>query len=74
MRNYSVQPEIDEKTNKEFAQYPELLRKLLYYRGISTAQEAERFLHPIFEENLDPFLIQGMDKAVMRVLQAIENK
>ena len=74
MRNYSVQPEIDEKTNKEFAQYPELLRKLLYYRGISTAQEAERFLHPIFEENLDPFLIQGMDKAVVRVLQAIENK
>jgi len=74
MHDYSVKPEIDEKTNKEFAEYPELLRKLLYYRGIKTLQEADKFLHPVFEENLDPFLIKGMDKAVERVFQAIENK
>lgn len=74
MKNYSVKPEIDEKIKKELAAYPEILSKLLFYRGIKTVNEAEKFLHPIFEENHDPFLIHGMEKAIERILEAIEKK
>ena len=52
--------------------YPDILRKLLYYRGIKTEKEAERFLNPIFEENNDPYLMKGMDIAVERIFKAIE--
>lgn len=72
MNNYSVREEIPEKINKELQKYPEILRKLLFYRGIKTAKEAEIFLDPIFEENNDPFKMLGMDKAVERILKAVE--
>jgi len=74
MENYSVREELGKKANKELAKYPELLRKLLYYRGIKTEKDAETFLNPVFEENHDPFLMHGMDKAVERILEAIEKE
>ncbi|MBI1975525.1 MAG: single-stranded-DNA-specific exonuclease RecJ [Candidatus Vogelbacteria bacterium] len=55
-------------------QYPELLRTLLRNRGISTVEDAERFLNPIYERDLhDPFLIAGMDLAVERIIRAISS-
>jgi len=74
MKNYSVRPEIDEKTNREFAKYPETLRKLLFLRGINTLEESETFLNPVFEENLDPYLMKGMEKAVERIFEAVSKK
>ncbi len=74
MPNYSVRPELNEKIKKEFASYSEILQKLLFYRNVKTAIEAEKFLYPVFEENHDPFLILGMEKAVKRILEAIEKK
>src|ERR1035437_1544118 len=74
MNNYSVKEEIPEKAAKELGKYSEILRKLLYYRGIHTEKEAEIFLNPIFEENNDPYKMRGMDIAVKRILDAIENK
>jgi len=74
MKEYSVREELGKEANKELAKYPELLRKLLYYRGIKTAKNAETFLNPVFEENHDPFLMHGMDKAVERILEAIEKE
>lgn len=74
MNNYSVRPELSEKINKELEKYPEILRKLLYYRGIKMEKGAESFLNPIFEENNDPFEMFGMEIAVERIFQAIENK
>ena len=74
MANYSVRPEINEKYSKELAEYPELLRKLLFYRGITTAGQAVELLNPTFTKNYDPFLMKGMDKVVERVFFAIENK
>jgi single-stranded-DNA-specific exonuclease len=69
-----VREEIPEKVAKELGKYPEILRKLLYYRGIKTDKEAENFLNPNFPDNNDPFKMLGMDIAVERILKAIENK
>ncbi len=72
--NYSVQPEINEVVSKELIQYPELTRKLLFYRGIENKEQADKFLNPLFLDNHDPFLLKGMDIAVERILFAIEKK
>ncbi|MCX6717291.1 MAG: single-stranded-DNA-specific exonuclease RecJ [Candidatus Taylorbacteria bacterium] len=71
MKDYSVRPEISEEINKEFIKYPEILRKLLFYRGIKTLEEAENFLNPVFDNNHDPYLMKDMDKAVERIFNAI---
>ncbi len=55
--------------------YPPLLKTLLEKRGIKTVEEAEDFLNPDYEQDLhDPFLLPDMDKAVGRILQAVEKK
>ncbi len=74
MQKYLVKDEIPEKINEELGKFPEILRKLLYYRGIKTEKEAETLLNPIFEENNNPFLMLGMEKAVERILAAVEKK
>ena len=51
-----------------------LVRELLSKRGITLEEEVERFLHPRYEEDThSPFLLQNIDQAVARVLNAIEN-
>ena len=51
---------------------PKLLHALLIERGITSAAEAEAFLHP--DETLlhDPLLLPDMDKAVARLRAALE--
>ena len=54
--------------------YPELVQTLLKNRGITNFDEAERFLNPSYERDiLDPFGILNMERAVNRILAAIES-
>lgn len=50
----------------------EHLANLLTHRDISTFDEAKYFFRPLLENLHDPFLMQDMDKAVQRIMQAIE--
>ena len=45
---------------------------LLAQRQISTFEEAKRFFRPDFDQLHDPYLMKDMDKAVERVLKAID--
>ncbi len=55
--------------------YGELLRTLLEKRGITSETEAEIFLNPSYKRDLhDPFLMRDMEKACVRLFEAIENK
>jgi len=50
-----------------------LLTLLLHRRGITTVDEANVFLSPSYDEHVhDPFLMQGMERAVERVLAAVD--
>ncbi|SDI93289.1 single-stranded-DNA-specific exonuclease RecJ [Salimicrobium halophilum] len=49
----------------------DLIHELLRQRGIHTEEEQEKFLNPSLSELHDPFLINGMRKAVNRVKEAI---
>ncbi|MFZ3011664.1 MAG: single-stranded-DNA-specific exonuclease RecJ [Minisyncoccia bacterium] len=55
--------------------YHELLRALLEKRGITDEKQAEIFLNPNYERDLhDPFLMKDMEKACVRLFEAIEAK
>ncbi|MFA5773595.1 MAG: single-stranded-DNA-specific exonuclease RecJ [Candidatus Paceibacterota bacterium] len=54
--------------------HTELLDILLTNRGISI-EDRERFLNPSFEEHLyNPYLMKDMERAVVRIFEAIEAK
>jgi len=74
-KKWLLRKAISKKVEEELADYPELVRKLLFYRGIKKSKEAEIFLQPDYERDLlDPYLMKDMDKAVERFLQAIWQK
>lgn len=51
-----------------------LVHLLLERRGITTKDEADRFLSPHYRDHThDPFLLRGMEEAVARILKAVEN-
>ncbi|MDE7134916.1 MAG: single-stranded-DNA-specific exonuclease RecJ [Rikenellaceae bacterium] len=51
---------------------PPVLANLLTQRGIDSLEAAKRFFNPLLEELHDPFLMKDMDRAVIRVREAIE--
>ncbi len=70
LRDYSVQTSGDSLNG-----YPELLRDLLTARGITRAEDAEQFLNPNYDrDNHHPYRMKDMERAVERVLKAIESK
>ncbi len=58
---------------KKFSTVPPI-SELLAQRGISSAEEAEKFFHPSLKDLHDPFLMPDMDKAVARLNKAMGKK
>jgi single-stranded-DNA-specific exonuclease len=48
------------------------ISQLLHQRGIDTFNKAKSFFRPTLDELHDPFLMKDMDKAVARILSAID--
>ena len=71
-KRWDVSPKIPAEIEPELSAYSPTMRQLLYNRGITHEIEAYNFLvteGPIF----DPFTMTGMEKAVIRLLRAIDN-
>lgn len=51
-----------------------VVAQLLAQRGITTFEESKAFFRPHIGQLHDPFLMKGMDKAVARLQQAIDQK
>lgn len=69
----------DDQKNKrnelaEELQLDPVLAELLIHRGISTKDEANKFLHPSLDDLHDPFLMPDMELAIRRIEKAIGNK
>lgn len=52
----------------------ELLTKILVNRGITDDKEIDTFLNPTRNDFYDPYLMPDMDKAVERIIKAINNQ
>ncbi len=73
MAKYKERKDPPEGIRRELGKYTMLLQKLLFHRGIKTKKEAEVFLNPDWERDChDPFLILNMERAVKRILKAID--
>ncbi|MFO7660484.1 MAG: single-stranded-DNA-specific exonuclease RecJ [Candidatus Cloacimonadaceae bacterium] len=53
---------------------PLLIAELLYRKGFQTREVIQEFFHPDLARLHDPYLFDQMDKAVERILKAIEDK
>ena len=51
-----------------------LVASLLIQRGMATAEDVHDFLDPSRAKLHDPFLMKDMDKAVARIMKAIDRK
>ncbi|NOY35425.1 MAG: single-stranded-DNA-specific exonuclease RecJ [bacterium] len=71
-KQWVLRGEIPDEISKELESQPELIRRVLFYRGVRTKEEAEKFLNPDYQKGQhDPFGILNMDKAVERILRAV---
>ena len=57
---------------QQVLQVDESIARLLVQRGIETFEQARQFFRPSLDELHDPYLMKDMDKAVARILRAIE--
>src|SRR3989344_1946041 len=52
----------------------DLVEHLLFHRGIKNAEDTEKFLNPDYAKHThDPFLMKDMEKAVERIVRAMQN-
>lgn len=64
MKNYAVRERKKEN----------LVEHLLFHRGVETAEDTDKFLNPDYERHThDPFLMKDMERAVERILRAVQN-
>ena len=60
---------------KQFPEFSPLIVQLLYNRGFKTQKQVDEFFNPDYEGDLhDPYLLKDMDKAVKRIIKAIDHK
>ncbi len=65
---------LDETLRKELDAHDDLTAALLARRGVTSREDAERFLNPSYEEHLhDPLLMTDMEKAARRLADAIRS-
>ena len=73
-RTYTHAPDIA-TTEHALHAYTPLMTRLLVNRGVVTAEDAERFVKPDYTRDMhDPLLMHDMERAVVRIFEAIEAK
>ncbi len=72
MKNRPDKERVDEISKK--LSIPTIIVDILINRGFDSEDEIKRLLYPKIEDMYDPFLMKDMEKAVIRIDQAIERK
>ncbi len=72
-KNWKLKPVVPAEICQKLDKYSTLAAQLLYNRGLTDAEEIEKFINPKYEDQNSPFLFKDMEKAVSRIWQAIEN-
>lgn len=72
--SYQLAPDVPEQVRSNLADMPPLTQRLLAARGIIDTDTATAFLNPDYASLHDPFAMAGMERAVARILSAMERK
>lgn len=70
---YNADESLVKKVAKEFY-ISELVARILVHKGLESKEDINTFLHPTRKDFHDPFLMPDMEKAVDRIVKAIQNK
>ncbi|HEY4511775.1 MAG TPA: single-stranded-DNA-specific exonuclease RecJ [Candidatus Paceibacterota bacterium] len=74
MSKFSIREAIPKEAHEELASHSDIVRHLLFHRGITKKEEAEKFLRPNYDlHGHDPFAMKDMEKAVLRIEKAFSN-
>ena len=77
IKRWRFKPRGDDNIIKELNQQlsiGKIAAQLLVQRGITNVKEAQGFLKPRLDDLHDPYLMKDMDKAVNRIIKAINDK
>lgn len=75
-KNWNIKNNSTEETVstlKELLNVDRIIASLLFQRKITGFDEAKQFFRPDLNQLLDPFLMKGMDVAINRIQQALDN-
>ena len=65
---------IEKNKNKELSvDIHPIVKQILINRGYDRSEDLEMFLNPTLEQLYDPFLMKGMEKAIDRIRDAMDN-
>ena len=70
-RRWVVQPSPSSGQMAVLGEYPPLVARVLWQRGLRTAADTGAFLNVAWDSRHDPFLLRDMDRAVERVQRAV---
>lgn len=74
MKTYQLRRILTDEEKNKLGTYPDILKRLLFHRGITDRKTAESFLNPNYDSQThDPFLLKDAEKAAERIIKAIEN-
>lgn len=74
-KHWQIAEQAPDDFTEQFPEYSGLVCRLLYSRGLKTQGQIDEFFDSEYGVHLsDPYLFRDMDKAVRRVLKAVEKK
>ena len=72
-KRWQIQPLLTPAADQALVKFPPVLRQLLFNRGYATDADARAFLRAVPEHDSSPWKLKGVDVAVPRILQALDN-
>ncbi len=74
-KKWEILPDPPQSFYDEHPELPKIVANLVYNRGLETQEEIDEFLNPDYSQDVhDPFLFKDMNKAVQRIMSAIEKE
>ncbi len=71
-KRWRVPSDIPAEIDHSLAQFPKVLRHILYHRGYTSPQAAQAFLEAEYPPGTDPLNLKDMPRAVERLVSAIK--
>lgn len=71
---WQIFPKIEQNFIDKYPEYNKVVLQLLFNRGITEKHEIQKFLNPDYNNMLDPFLFNDMDKSVNLIIQHIKKQ
>ena len=72
---WTASPKLNDQKVSQLAELinvPNMIAQLLLQRGIETFEQAKKFFRPQLHDLYDPFLMKDMDKAIDRLILAMQ--